>query len=60
MQLVSLAIYPGFTRQYLPNTEPFKTVDLNDDLKPDHEPLKTANFNGLPFKPDRLDHQERC
>ena len=29
------------------------------DFKPDHEPLKTASFNGLPFKLDHLDHQER-
>ena len=52
--------------KYLPNTpaiKPFKTVGLNGlnglDFKPDYEPLETANFNGLPFKSDRLDHQER-
>ena len=29
-------------------------------FKPDHQPLKTVTLDGLPFKLDRLDHQERC
>ena len=48
--------------KYLPNTpaiKPFKNVGLYGlngsnglGFEPDHEPLKTANFNGLLFKPD--------
>ena len=50
----------------MPAITSFKTIDLNGlngsnglDLKPDYKPFKIANFNGSPFKPDRLDHREQ-